>query len=77
MKYRVLRTNYGFQGQFWNKGDEVDLDPKTNPPEFFQPMEVSEPPEPVGAVEPEPEAPLPVKAKAPTVKKVKPAKKLK
>jgi hypothetical protein len=39
MKYKVLRNCYGFQGRYWEKGQVVDLDPTSKPPEHFEPLE--------------------------------------
>lgn len=78
MKYRVLRNNYGFQGQYWHRDDIVDLDPKSNPPEHFLALEVIEEPKPVvpkSAVELE--VPARPTAPKPTDKKAKPKKRLK
>lgn len=42
-KYEVLRDNYGFQNRYWEKGEIVELDPKTNPhPKNFKPLSASE-----------------------------------
>ena len=69
MKYRVLRNCYGFEGRYWQRDDIVELDPKSNPPIHFEPMDapVDVPPAPV--VKPTPKPTLfPAKTKAPTVK---------
>ena len=36
IKYKVLRTNYGFQGRMWTEGEIVEFADDVTPPHHFE-----------------------------------------
>ena len=38
-KYKVLRTNYGFQNRYWTQGEVANFEDEVHPPHHFQPLD--------------------------------------
>lgn len=38
MKYKAIRSNYGFRGKYWYEGDIVEIDKDEKVPHHFEPI---------------------------------------